>query len=301
MPRRPQVTRKILFYRLRKVTPAGSSQADTSELFQHLLDRAGAERVVVQSWGEGTCLAAWLDREAPPHALRLGLIRQSGLPPKANTSGTLSDLGLNSDEGLAEISHIMLFSGGIVGAEFNFYGPRAYSLTAVVTPDDASISYELEPILRSNVQAQLDRLTDIRLFQLRTHASYATTLARASPDLQAAVEAMSRAGNAELVEVVARSGKFSRASIGQRFLRIARRIVRLPDFQENIEKFEIRGFDPATERVEKIDALHDKLVVERTVVLQDGRSGLVVSDSAYSAVQNAHQLLRDQLRERPRD
>jgi hypothetical protein len=72
---------------------------------------------------EGNALCAWVDHLGADPRMRFAQIRRVGLP-QIDASGNLSDLNLAGSEGLVEPAHIVFFSHGLVGVEFNFYGPR---------------------------------------------------------------------------------------------------------------------------------------------------------------------------------
>ena len=50
-------------------------------------------------------------------------IRRTGLP-QLEQAGTVSDLKIADNAGLVEAVHVVFFPDNIVGADFNFYGPR---------------------------------------------------------------------------------------------------------------------------------------------------------------------------------
>jgi hypothetical protein len=65
----------------------------------------------------------WVDEVGDICKLRFANVQRNALP-LAEAGGQLTDLNLADDAGIYEVSHLCIFPDGIVGVEFNFYGPR---------------------------------------------------------------------------------------------------------------------------------------------------------------------------------
>ena len=128
------VTRKVFFYKVN----AGVN-TDTGEPCKIIFGPAIRElnKLPFTTDGryldtdEGKQLCCWPDRVELPYRLRLANIRRGQYPPVEN-EGSFSPLVLGSGRGLAEITHMVLFPGGICGAEFNFYGPRVHNYLSIL-------------------------------------------------------------------------------------------------------------------------------------------------------------------------
>lgn len=72
--------------------------------------------------GDEQYLSAIVDRSEPPQRVRFYRIRRRNLP-ETEQSGNFADLVLAEQEGLAESIHIVLFDEGVIGSEYNHYGP----------------------------------------------------------------------------------------------------------------------------------------------------------------------------------
>jgi hypothetical protein len=66
---------------------------------------------------------AWVDEIGEICKIRFANVRRNALP-QAEADGELTDLPLADHAGICEVSHLAIFPDGIVGIEFNFYGPR---------------------------------------------------------------------------------------------------------------------------------------------------------------------------------
>ena len=241
-------------------------------------------------------LCCWVDRADPEQRFRLGQIRRSDLPLVEN-QGNLQDLAIPQDSGLAEAIHVVLFQDNIVGSDFNFYGPRlsrlSHYLSAKASPWCPDVTFE--PLLRQDVEDQLDRLQDIRLFHLKIRASYATIVAEADSDLGAAFGAAARAGSAQQLEIVLRPEKYSRDSLSRRMLDTVRRLIRRPDLRTEASKFQIKGVRSDTNAVEIVDVLRDQLITSKAIMRQSERGRALNKWAAYGAIEEAFDELKGDL------
>lgn len=128
----------------------------------------------------------WVDRVSDVCELRFANVRRNALP-QAEADGHLSDLDLADNAGICEVSHLCVFPDGIVGVEFNFYGPRpsrlAPYLQRVVGGDCPE--FALEALLRQDVAAVLQRKKAIRKLDLNIRRPYISVVEEANASLGA--------------------------------------------------------------------------------------------------------------------
>lgn len=295
---RPQVERKIYFYRV----DAGRDYAGRSVPFNpapvlaHLNQLPFTDGGRYWNSGDGHETCCWIDVESTRGCLRLANVRRSGLP-QIERRGTISPLGIPSAAGLVEQVHVVFFPHNIVGSEFNFYGPRLSRLGRYIEVKANGIcpSVTFEPLLRQDVMEQIERLADIRLLNLKIHASYASVISQADQDLGSAFEAAARAGQAEELEIILRPRSHSRETLAQGLLQTVRRLTQRQDLREESSRFIVKGLDEDTERVEIIDILKDQLISRKRIILEDERTRALNSESAYAAIEQAYTELRDEL------
>ena len=118
-------------------------------------------------------LCCWVDRATASHRLRFAQIRRTGLP-QLEQAGALSDLRIPTNAGLAETIHIVVFPDNIVGADFNFFGPRLCRFSRYLKEKAPNHLPDIlfQPLLRHDISRLLTKLQNIRLFHLRIRASY---------------------------------------------------------------------------------------------------------------------------------
>lgn len=292
------VERRVFFYRVNVGNDNAGRPArfDAARALQHL---DGLPYSIAGRYAAGpdnTSLCAWIDNGRHQPSMRLGTIRRGGFP-QVEQAGNLSDLTLAANSGLAEVTHVAFFPHNILGAVFNFYGPRPTRLASYFAAKVLGIPTDIviEPLLRQDVLNQLNRLGSLRLFNLKVRRSYADTIAQADQSLGAAFQAAAEAGQAEHVEIILKSNRPRASHLRQNLTTVARRLLRRADIREEAERFIVGGVDTETERVVEIDLLSDKLVSVKRVVAQGGRSKALDTASAYDAVASAHDELRDEL------
>ena len=193
-----------------------------------------------------------------------------------------------------------LFKDNIIGADFNFYGPRIGRLGRYLNAKcrDQCDHVSFEPLLRRDVEAALQRLGSIRLFHLKIRSSYAPNMAKVNADLAAAFEAAARAGRAEEVDLTLTPSRHSRRGSLSDFLhRGIPRLAADPDLREAASIFKVRGPRTDTGETSEVDILRDQLVSEEQIMRQTERGRSLDERSAYEAIMKAHAGLERELSE----
>jgi hypothetical protein len=246
---------------------------------------------------EGNALCAWIDGVGQNPRMRFSQIRRVGLP-QIDAAGSLTDLNLRAFEGLVEALHVVFFANGLVGVEFNFYGPRpsrlGYYLMKTAGLNEMPV---FDPLLRSDVIAQLERLKDIRLFDLKVHASYASVLKKADTDLGAAFDAARQVGSPEEVQIVLRSRKQGAGDLLGRLQATTKTLLGRSDLRTEASHFVIKGQMQDSGRVEPLDLLRDQLISHKRIVRVNERSRALDSKAAYEAIIEAYEDLESELTE----
>lgn len=295
--------RKIYFYRANvgktdtgEQVPFNPTPALTTINQLPFTDTNG--RYLIGSDGEVTC--GWIDDNGQFPRMRFGLIRRSGLP-QIEHYGNLSDLNIATDAGLVEPIHVVFFPENIVGVDFNFHGPRLSRLGYYfnIKGGKQNFNVTFDPLLRNDIVSQLDRLGDIRLFDLKVRSSYADQVRKADEDLGAAFESALRVGDTDELEFIIRPAKMGRTSMKERLVNIAKSLSGVGEFRSESSKFLIKGRCEDTSKVELIDLLHDQLIKKKQIVRMGDRSRALDKNSAYNAISIAYEELGDELKTAP--
>ncbi len=292
------VDRRIHFYRANPgVDDSGRVVAyDVSPHLRVIQKLPFSEQGRYQAVEEDQYLCCWPEDGRTPRRLVFRTIRRSGLP-QVERAGSLGDLNIPTAAGLAEAIHVVFFADNIVGADFNFYGPRMSRLGSYLRAKADSPAVEFEPLLRQDIVEQVRRLTEVRLLRLRVNRAGAAIARRADESLFDALGSALRAGAAEEIEVVLRMSPHSRRWLGDAVRRAVRGLVGSSELLEAASAFTVKGLDPQTGRVEEVDVLRDHFIVTKQMMRVSRRGRALVEDSAFSAIREAHNELADSLRQ----
>lgn len=246
---------------------------------------------------DGTETLCIVDRNTPPHRIRLCNVRRSDFPHEEER-GIFSPLSIAEGKGLVEPIHIVFFADNIVACEFNFYGPRIGKLRTYLEAKggDACRGITFAALLRQNVDEDLKRLRSLRTFQLKIHGSYAESVEKADERLGSAFRQAREAGGAETVEISLKTETRSKtAKLKDGIMDSVRRIMRMTDIRDQAKTFTVAGDDESTGKQLVIDLLSDKLIAKKKILKSDSKSRAINSDSAYEAIEEAYSELRDEL------
>ncbi len=298
---RPEVERRIMFFRLDcgRETAGHPTAFDAVRVLRHINGLAWSSDGRYQPDADGTVVCSWVDRIEANQRMQLATVRRGALPLVEDGSGTLSSLNIPVDAGLAEITHMMFFPNNILGAVFNFFGPRPTRLAGYLRAKVPGMPpfLQIDPLIKANVTEDLDRLETIRLVDLKIRPSYAAIVEEADASLGAAFNATTQAVTNDLdeVQIVLRSSRERTADLGAPIRRLVRQLLGHDDLPENAKRFVVGGIDLETQRTATVDLLNDKLVCTKRIIKQSARSRALDNDSAYEAIQEAYNDLRDEL------
>jgi hypothetical protein len=295
---RPTVERTIRFYRIDAGQDEDGSPIpfETGPALEFLAELRAEGDFYLERPGK-PLLCYFTDSMNAPQQVRLAAIRRSDLP-EVEEGGNLEPLVIPANAGLAEQTHLVFFEDGVVGADFNFYGPRAsafrYYHNAKTHGEFAPIS--VDPLLRADVAQSLARLEDVRMLRLKIRRPYLSALAQANESLAEGFRAAMDLGNAEEAELILKPRAYSRGSLGSALLTAIRRLARRDDLRnDDVRAFQVTGYDPAADTVEEIDILHSHLLTTKQIVRLSERTNGLDSRSAYGAIQSAYDELHEDI------
>lgn len=248
---------------------------------------------------DGNLWTLFVDSLDNPNKARLGTIRRNALP-LIEGKGKTSPLKLPSDsQGLFEPSHFVVFPNGIVGSEFNFYGPRIVTLRAYLPAiaDQLVDEVEVLPLIKKDIQKTLSEIGEITQLRLRAYRSINQELSHLNPNLREAFKSLKNTTDADSIEVVFRTEKWARAPLKVPFREKIASWLSKPEVRENISKFTLRGRNVHTEEMQEFDLMQNFVVSTRQVVKQDRRHKSVDTHSMYDAIEDAYKEKKAEIRE----
>lgn len=213
--------------------------------------------------------------------------------PQQELGGKLSGLKIDAGGGIAHKTHIVFFSNNIVGAEFNFYAPRASGIGKyfTVVANNQAPNISLDPLDRGHILEKVNDVRDVRFFQLRVQRGYTDVVGDADKDLGEAFKAAAKVGEADILEVVLRCRKDQEA-MDDGILGKVRSLVRSRDLRQGTAKFLLKGFVKSRQKFDEVDLLKSALLSKREIVLLDEKYLVVRSDSAFEQIEAAYKEMK---------
>ncbi|MEX0629302.1 MAG: hypothetical protein WEE67_02575 [Chloroflexota bacterium] len=236
-----------------------------------------------------TC--CWADQEIPAH-VRLGDVRRTELP-QVERNGRLSALHIARDAGLAEQIHVVGFDRGILGSDFNFYGPRIGRLADLITAKLGEAVF-IRQLVRSDVLRRLDSVGEVRLLRMKIDRELVPTVRAVDRSLAEAFDAAFRAAEPGQVELVLRPRPYERGgSLVEGMIQRVRRLAGNSDIRSGARSFEIETYSDGAR--ESIDILAEQIAVTKRIRRRSPRSRALDSAGAYAAIHQAYQESADEI------
>jgi hypothetical protein len=298
---RNHISRRIYFYRVRAMPQAsGPANFVLKTVFQRINELPFRDGIDGRYWEyqSGEHLCCWTDETAQRYRLRVATVRTAGLP-QIERQGDLSDLSLPTNSGLAETSHVTFFPNDVVGAEFNFFGPRIPRLSGYLWEKARAQSplVQFQPLLRTSAVAKLDKLGDLTLFRFRGSQSAIQDVMAVDTGLGNAFAETLKVTEGKDLEIVLRPEK-RRGKLSQHVRDLAKRAAEFVQGNVHgtaISSLDVRGMDLDTGKVIPVDLLADFIVSTQQVVRHGVRNKSVDLESAYAAIEAAYAQVNDDI------
>lgn len=299
-----RVERRIYFYRaissLDKPNKPAFNPKAVLEPLANWIDSSVDHRCMKAKDGREYC--CWIERTKNknlrvPYTLIFGSIRRKDLPQMFR-GGKLRSLRIGVDSGLVEKIHLVFFPNNIIGADYNFYGPRLTKFAdylAEKMEHKAPKDIHFDFLLQQDVMNKLKRMKEVRLFNLRVRASYIDQIMQADESLGGAFDMSRNFGQAEDVEIVLRTAPHKKGKLSRKVLALTRKLMKYKELRHNALNFNVRGLDRDTDKMVDLDLLSDKLISTQLIRPISMRSKALDSKSAFLAIKEAYKKLEPQL------
>lgn len=230
---------------------------------------------------------------------RYALSRRSALP-ELEKGGVLEPLKIPPNSGLAEITHFIYYpEKNVLGVEFNFFGPRATSLSNYLKEKSRNTSnpfefIELNPILNQDLDKLLQDIGEIHLFNMEITRNELSFIEELNEDLHSAFESAAKVSEAESVEVILRKKKYSRKGFSLPFTKgKLKELLSKSDNRQKINKLKVVADSVSDKNAKKFDLLEDKMITSKKVATIDSRSRSVDSECMFSKIDEAFEELKE--------
>jgi hypothetical protein len=211
-------------------------------------------------------------------------------------SGALSELAVPPGGGLAEVIHAVFLPNNVLGAVFNFYGPRAPRLAEYLRTVAASVcpaEISVAPLLRHDVSTSLQKLKSIKILTLRVDKAAIEAVKRANETVGLALAATLEAAEGSEVEIVLRTKRRSRlARLAEPMVQFVRDLAQLPEVVRPGSKLLVKGeFDGET-TLRELDIVREEFFLKRTIPLANQKTRALETTAAYTAISSAYEIMK---------
>lgn len=238
------------------------------------------------------------DFDGPPARLRIVNIRRRDLP-QIEAAGVLRPLGIDPAAGVADQIHVVFFPDNVVGSEFNFYGPRVSRLADVVRGKGIGPEIELRDLVREDVIARLDAMTEVTAATLTVDRSAIDLTRQADATLAGALDQTAEFAGRGVLELTIRRRPHSRETLTDRVRNVWRTLARSQPDHEGVRSLRIEGRNQITGELETLDLLGQALVTSRRILRTRPGSRVLDSADAYAEIASAYDELSDEIRRAP--
>lgn len=274
--------RRIFFYRLEDAPKIlGALPGD----LQRIANLPATESGRYLRDADGDRLCVWPDSFEFPLKLKFGRTRLRNLPTK-ELGGKLESLSLETDAGLAELMHVVIFGDGYVAAEFNFDAPRVKKLGEYLFAKRNALESKpvFLPLFQRDVLALVKAMPTIEWLELTGKPHAQRLLQEADEDLGQAYGTIGALGADKSISLALHAQKRPEGRLKKLTTALARVTQsRTYDVRESITKLKIRGVS-SEGKIDLVDLLEDHLVAVKQVEKVSKKDKAVSSASAYRQI-----------------
>ncbi len=228
----------------------------------------------------------WIDSPSRKHRLLMGKVRRTNLP-SVDSAGKRGPLPISPDDGIVDISHLQFFANNIVGAEFNFYAPRASAVPLYCEEKCSNLPrFRLRPLLKRDVLKHIQELDEIKMLSVKVKPSQAGLLEAAGDNIVDAISSTASEHDAGSIEIILRASRGGGLRSAKRTIRSIFSKSRNPS--ADFERFHVAGHSEVTDQTEEFDLLKDQYVFTSEVEKVSERSRSISSSSMFKAIERAY-------------
>ncbi len=219
--------------------------------------------------------------------------------PQLESSRELSPLRLENNQGLANVTHFVLFNTNVVGVEFNFYGPRISKLKNFL-----KLFYEDQYSLEIRLMTSEDILEKIKKYgeiysvdvQIRREVSH--LMEKSDNPLFHIFKTIRQTTPADVLRF---SGQIDKKKRDEKSFKtmidpvLKKEYLDNPEFMDGMEIFKIKAKNKETDRIDDIDVLKDRLTETKAIKPIDTNHKAVDSNSMFNAIIEAYDDLKTEI------
>lgn len=285
--------RKVYFFRIADFDELKEALPGAFQRIENLPFEEGGR--YQQDIGTVSRLLGYPDTLHYPLKIRFGRTRKDNLPD-IEDQGKLTSLEINEDAGLIDVCHIVIFENGIVGAEFNYDGPRINRLGRYIFEKGQGVHTApvFLPLFDRDVADVVRSLDSVSLVRISVPPSAAELLREADENVYSAIEFSRKAGAEKSVELKL-SADPKRSKLKDLALNIVKIFKESPHEKERINIAQIEGYLGGAHLARPIDLLEDKLVYFKMFPRSHRRSRSIKVNEAYENIISCYNQNRSEI------
>jgi hypothetical protein len=285
------ITRQIYFYQMEGIQDLWHNASTTPRFDPALLARdlkalQGNNRYFHVNDEYDLCLLCDGD-----DSFQFGKARRTDTA-RVEKNGTVKPLTLAQGEKLFDCIHIVFFPSGVVGAEFNLFGPKMPALTEyLVAKLTSCMAVAFDRLVHTDVMQRLDHLHEIKLIDLRIDTARSEILAPFGDGWIAANQWMNEQLGVGSIGISLRAAHTAHRPLKAKVIEAIREMVSGPNFREAADKFRIKAVPDGSSVSITIDLLEDKLMASVEIPRHIYRTPDLYRDFMYKKIRSTYAAL----------
>jgi hypothetical protein len=290
------IERRINFYKIN--FKKGSKDICPVDIFNHIqklpFDDNG--KYFPMAGGNSRCMFVEKSDNYPIKC-SIGNRRNNNLP-LVEESGKTKPLEIKSTQALYEPMHFVIFNHNIVGAEYNSYAPRIYSLEDYIINKASSFvdTIEIIPLVNEDLSKIIAKMGNIRKFNFAVHKNKLQYIEELDKNMVDGIKKLGESTESDVIEVIIRPKKYHKKSIKLQFLN------KLPKFLINhidtVDTCKFEAEDISNENKIDIFNLLNNFVFSKEIVETISENQRHVnSDSVFKSIISAYYKHHDDIKQ----
>lgn len=227
---------------------------------------------------------------------KIGYRRTGDLPLK-ELRGKVSPVGLVDGESLFEPTHFIFFNTGILGVEYNHFGPRTGTLkNYILEKCDDIDKFLVHFLLKNDVSGIVTSISDVYEVDIVAYADNLDSFAELDTSLHRGLKAMRRSmPQSQKIKFQVSRNANSKNGMDVRWLSKLPTWLGKPQNHQVVERLRIRAVVDGDSKAKTHDLLEDKFVRETTIIKQDQNTLAVDTSNMLNEITRAYNELRGDL------
>lgn len=228
-------------------------------------------------------------------AFQFGKARKTDMA-RVVANGRVKQLRLPRGEKLFDCIHVLFFPSGLVGAEFNLFGPRMTSLTDYLVSKLTSCApVTFDRLVYGDVLERLNRVHEVKAIELRVDTARTGILTPFGNGWIDSGNWMKEQYGVGSIELTLRAGLTAHRPLREHVKEAIRDMLSGSNLRDATDKFKIRAVMDGSDLTISIDLLEDKLMTTVEIPRDIYRNPDRYREYIYQKIRGAYSALREDI------